>query len=121
MDAGRWPGGRGLSEQFELFAGVAFRCVALQDLLGALNRVSFLAQQVFDVEDQFDVTVGVDSVSGPVLRRFQLLELRFPVPQDILFEACNLADLADRVVEFPDTCLFHDATIGGVGHTIVAQ
>jgi hypothetical protein len=58
-----------------------------------------ISEELLDEEDELDVFVGVDPVPGPILCGLQMVELGFPVPEDILFEIGNLTDLADRVIE----------------------
>lgn len=64
------------------------------------------------MEDEFDIAVGIDTVSGTVFCGLQQLKLRFPVPQDVLLEARNLTYLADRIVEFFDAEMFHMPSVG---------
>ena len=96
-------------DQLELFPGVHFGREGLQDLFCPLDGVPLVAQELLDVEDELDVAVGVDAVSRAVLCRLELVELRFPVAQDVLLQVGDLADLADRVVQFLDAERFHDS------------
>lgn len=93
--------------QFELLARIHFGSVRLEDLLRALNGVALIAKQLLDVQDEFDIAVGIDAVAGAVLLRLQLVELRLPVAQHILFEIGDLADFADGIVQFLDAGCFH--------------
>ena len=52
-------------------------------------------EQVLNVKDQVNITLAVGAVSGPVLRRLLLLELRFPVPQYVCFQLRHFAHFAN--------------------------
>jgi hypothetical protein len=92
------PGGD--VDELELFSGVRFRDVALEYLLRTFDRVFFIPQEMFDVQDHFDVFVCVDAVAGAVLGGGQEFKLSFPVAEDVLFQTSDLAYLTDRIVEF---------------------
>ena len=74
------------------------RTIVFEELLvGSSNGIAFFIEKLFDVPDQLQVLLPVDSLPSSVFGRGENPEFRFPVAQNMGLDPAGLANLSDFV------------------------
>lgn len=66
---------------------------------GSLDRETLFVEEPFDFQDQFDIFAAVLPLIGSGFLRTQAAKLRFPIAQDIGFDAGKAGHFPDFEIE----------------------
>ena len=66
-----------------------------QHLPGSRNRIAFIVQEDFNLDNSFNVRSGIDSLARRIFFGPQCREFGLPIPQDMRLHAEKLRDFTD--------------------------
>jgi hypothetical protein len=71
-----------------------------QMLARASNREAFLIEQLFDVQNVFDVLAAIHALSGAAFHRLELGEFCLPESQNVRGQVAKAGNFADAEIKF---------------------